>query len=176
MNGFDMILNFALLMNWWHQVNRLVVSSAWKPCKYFCIQIPFIWIWIWICAVTSLAGHRTRDDVTLCFDSIEISSDENTMIVTYDNANLSPRGLAAIIAKRHMSGIDARSLISLEEPSVETSHQSNAADKESPSTKIKNRLNAVHTTNAIIKTSSSSAARNKSYACKSWNGRLWITW
>lgn len=91
--------------------------------------------------------ERPRDDVTLCFDSIETSSDENTMIVTYDNANLSPRGLAAIIAKRHMSGIDARSLISLEEPSVETSHQSNAADKESSSTMIKNRLNAVHKEN-----------------------------
>ena len=91
--------------------------------------------------------ERPRDDVTLCFDSIETSSDENTMIVTYDNANLSPRGLAAIIAKRHMSGIDARSLISLEEPSVETSHQSNAADNESSSTMIKNRLIAVHKEN-----------------------------
>ncbi len=66
------------------------------------------------------------------------------MIVTYDNVTLSPRGLAAIIARRHMSGVDAKSLIALKEPTVEMPHQSSAADKESPSTKIKNHLNLIH--------------------------------
>ncbi|KAL3769144.1 hypothetical protein ACHAWU_001212 [Discostella pseudostelligera] len=65
------------------------------------------------------------------------------MIVTYDNDNLSPRGLAAIIARRHMSGVDAKSLIALEEPSVEASNQTCASDKNSPSTKPKNNLKAI---------------------------------
>jgi len=71
----------------------------------------------------------------------ENSFDE--MIVTYDNDNLSPRGLAAIIARRHMSGVDAKSLIALEEPSVEASNQTCASDKNSPSTKPKNNLKAI---------------------------------
>lgn len=67
----------------------------------------------------------------------------DNMIVTYDNEKLSPRGLAAIIARRHMSGVDAKSLIKLEVPTIATSYQSSAADNESPSTKIKNHLKSI---------------------------------
>lgn len=66
------------------------------------------------------------------------------MIVSYDNDNWSPRGLASLIAKRHSSGVDAKSLIALAEQKIETPNRSCTVAKGSPSAKLKHHLKAIH--------------------------------